>query len=622
MQKLFSLTPIDGFLKKRAAVFLAIIILIYPATAFPAQIATPPAMVEESAMALSQKTLERRYDVVVVTGDLLHDLTGKEISHLRLYSFTDGTLQPIPYQIDERDPKGEFIFTGGDLAGEDVDKGRFDVNDELIFICSHAGDRVPKNLWPQESAHGHEIQVSDPRNMTQKGWVYLFDFPESPPAPSSEDYLVYDPEKDRVEGKYYTVGYEKGYTLYTHLHYPKEYGGSGEDFIDRLKIRLDVELLNGLIHVRRKESDILCKIVGWKDGPIRVLRNTENSFRILFKIPTPSIFSVTEYYPHYFSVPMRFHVPFNLKWVMNKFVVSGFAMYAYADFKNSMAGASGFTNRNLKGDSLTGHTTAEEIQKKFDLTNLGYGYFAKEGVGNWFCRISFPDAFLQYFHLYLKDDLDAENPPEEDPGEIAGGAFAYSKSLQKSHGVPGGKGFTSEEWDAIRSGTFELSMDTYMAHPKMKKDEVSEWLAIRDHPLWVDVKSNGKKPELILGEKDPALTKAVIFDCKGRQIHLRDLFFHIGSARTTAWDYVLGYEIDEEKWYTVPIDQIKQMNFRIEEIDPITGLPSPLFITITKKDGSTLDLFNAKSASFSGQIAENKTISIWNPWIKRIELRD
>ncbi len=94
------------------------------------------------------------------------------------------------------------------------------------------------------------------------------------------------------------------------------------------------------------------------------------------------------------------------------------------------------------------------------------------------------------------------------------------------------------------------------------------------------------------------------------------------GQETTAWDYVLGYQIEEEKWYTVPIDQIKQMNFRIEEIDPITGLPSPLFITITKKDGTTLDLFNAKSASFSGQIAENKTISIWNPWIKSIELRD
>ncbi len=568
------------------------------------------------------KTLQRQYDIVTINGSLLSRLAGKDISHLRLYACSAGKLLPIPYQIDERDPAGEYVFTGGDLAGMDLDRGKLDANDELVFLCSQTGDQATQDLWPEGSTAGHEIIISDPRDAAQKGWAYLLYFPKDPPAPATEDYLSYDPVQDRIFCKYYTVGYKKGYTLYTDLIYPKEFGGSGKDIIDRLKIRLYVKLLSGLVRIKRTEDDIRCKVVGWKDGPIRVLRNTENYFRVLFNIPSPSLFAVTEYYPHYFTVPMRFSVPFNLKWVMNKFVVSGFAAYAYPDFHKSLVGAMGYTNRNLQGIHFTGQTSEETILEKYDLSNLGWGYFVKEGEGNWLCRIYFPDAFLQYFQFYMKDDLSSKNPPEDEPGEIAGGSFIYSASLQKAHGVPGGRGITPDLWDSIQSGTFELCMDTYIVPVTMPPDGVDEWLAIRDHPLWVDVSKDVTESDLIMGESDPRLTRAIIHDHKGRQIHLRDLFFHIGSSRTTAWDYVLGYQIEEGKWYTIPLKEVRQMDFRTEKIDPLTGLPNPLFISVIKKDKSIIDLFNAKSASFSGHIGEEETIFIWNTLIKRIELVD
>ncbi len=58
-----------------------------------------------------------------------------------------------------------------------------------------------------------------------------------------------------------------------------------------------------------------------------------------------------------------------------------------------------------------------------------------------------------------------------------------------------------------------------------------------------------KKAMVYRGEKDLSLTKAVIFDYKGRQIHLRDLFFHIGSARITAWcQSTFAYIYDLSLW--------------------------------------------------------------------------
>ena len=116
--------------------------------------------------------------------------------------------------------------------------------------------------------------------------------------------------------------------------------------------------------------------------------------------------------------------------------------------------------------------------------------------------------------------------------------------------------------------------------------------------------------------------KAVIFDRRGRQISLRDLFFHVGSPRTTGWSHVVGYQLGEEKWYKIPFEEVKRMDFRMEDLEPESGVTRPLFIKVTKKDGSIVDLFNAKTCSFAGHINQDEKIFLWNPVIERIELRD
>ncbi len=572
---------------------------------------------------LSPKTLERKFDCIVFTGDNLVFLLGKKISHLRLYAHVNGKFRPIAFQIDERGPDGEFIYTAGKTAGEDVDKGKFDENDELLFISGHAGNRVAGNLWPKGHDAGHEIVITDPQDPEKKSWAYIFSFPNAPPARSDEDYVDYDAENDRIIGKYYTVGYEKGYALFTDLIYPEESGGNGEDLLDRIKVRMDIQLLGGLVHIKRKESDVRSKIIGWKDGPIRVLRNVEMYFRVIFNIPSPSLFSVTEYYPHYFYVPMRFTVPFNLKYVMNAFVVKGFMGQFYGDFSRQLLGARGITYSNPEGILFSGHTTEEELRRKYDLNKIDGGCFSKEGVGAWCVRMAMPDMFLQYINIHIKDDLDYHNPPEDDPGELAGGALIYSESIKDEFGCPGCKGFSPDSWNTVQKGSFELCLDTFIAPPQTTLEEMKkDWWAIKDYPLDVAVSELGKETGLVLGEKDPKLIKAVIFDRKGRQISLRDIAFHVGSARTTGWDYVIGYHFDEDKWYTIPFSEIRQIDFRIEDYEPTTGLYRPLFINVTKKDGTRIDLFHCKPASFEGHTAEDKTFLMWNPMIERIELRD
>ncbi len=571
---------------------------------------------------LTPKALQRRYDVVVVTGDLFPEFLGKEISHLRLYAHTEGRLHPIAYQIDERDPEGKFISTGGPQAGEDIDEGRLDVNDELIFVCGHAGNRVDQKLWPQGSSIGHEIVVKNPLDPLKQAWAYLLYFPQNPPPPSEEDYVDYDPEHDRLVGKYYTIGYKKGYMLFTDIIYPEASGGNAEDILDRLKFRVDVHMLGGVVRLHRTEEDILCKVVGWVDGPVRVIRNTENSFRIVFNIPSPSLYATTEYYPNYFTVPMRISIPFNMKYVMNAFVIKGFHVIIVGDFLEHMTGMKARTPRDPEGFILTGNTTEEEARNKYHLSKLASAHLGQEGKGAWFVRLAFPEPFIQYFNIYFHDNMKEPNPPEDEPGEIAGGAFVYSDSLEKKYGAKDSRPFTAEVWNLFQAGTVELAIDTYIAPPALQWKETKEWYDIRDYPLEAYVTGETEEDDLVLGETDPELIKAVIFDRRGRKISLRDLFFHIGSLHCSAWEYILGFQIETKKWYKIPLDEIRQMDFRIEEIEPESGLRRPLYITVTKRDGSVIDLFNAKVAGFAGHIDQDQKFFLWNPLIERIELRD
>jgi len=58
-----------------------------------------------------QKTLIRKNDPLVVSGDLISLFHGVQNQHLRLFSHNGNQFSVIPFQIDERDPEGEFILT-------------------------------------------------------------------------------------------------------------------------------------------------------------------------------------------------------------------------------------------------------------------------------------------------------------------------------------------------------------------------------------------------------------------------------------------------------------------------------------------------------------------------------
>ncbi len=571
------------------------------------------------------KSLDRQFDPIVVQGNLLEYLHAFDIKKLRLFAWSaENRFEVIPFQVDERDPTGEYVFTGGRLAGEDYDKGLLDHNDELVFMASDTGRQAPEAIWVGKGHRGVEIVVTDPVDTSKKGWVYFIYFCETPPPLSEKDYVHYHPEEDVVQTEYYRLGYREKTPLYSDVSIPKEVGGSGEDFFDRIKVRINVKTFFNLVSISKTEEDFLAETVGWKDGPLRVLRDIETRFRILFNLSSPSLSSVSEYYCHYMYIPLKVTIPFNLKWVFNSFGISDWTWHFYGDLPG-MKGGAFYSNRNLQGETSTGHHPLKFMEENLDVTNIVWAFVTKEGVGTWFPRLVLPDILYQSFRLHIIDNEAYLDPPEDIPGLIGGGVEIRWK------------GVNEDLWFLLSRGTYELCVDSYFPRPGIRVEEVGEWLNIRDFPLWVDIArvwegmmvtmtpAGGQATGTRAVERDPAGAAdqgfcGLLTDVRGRQFSLDQIFYHVGSSRVTPRTFVLGETMADEKFHRPEFQEIRRIEHRLEEVDPVSGIIRPMFQKVIKRDGKILDLMSCKPCGFSGRLADGKKIFFWNTQILSVDL--
>jgi hypothetical protein len=572
----------------------------------------------------SSRHLDRRYDAIVVRGETLGAMQGESASKLVLFSFREGGFTAVPFQVDERGPDGEFVFPSGPLAGEDEDRGLLDYNDELVFLVRDAGSRAPEG--PAGTLKGvekwAEIRLRDPLALDREAWVYLCSFSGAPPPRSSADYIRYLPDSEQVLSAHYMLGYRKGMSLYTDLRYPDGRGGYGPDLMDRIKVRIQVKFLFNILRKKVTEDDFRADVVAWKDGPVRVLRNVQNYVRVLFNLSSASVFSVSEYYPWYMFTPLRITIPFDLKWVFNKFGISDWYWYFYGDLPG-LEGGTMYTNRNREGLPLTTEHPMKWYEERFDTKYLIWGYATREGVGTWFCNLIIPDSTYQFIQCYLHIDKNKNDPPEDVPGDLSGGALMNFKDVDRGL------------WEFMAPGTYGVGLETFFAPGGLRPEGVPEWRNIRGFPVLTEVTrgshTGAEKPGLRVSPApgvgvDPGLcrrgTPLVMTGIGGRKITLYDVRMHIGTMRATGWDYVIGQDLKTGEWYRIHLHDMKSMEHRLGPPDPVTGMEHPMVAEVIRKDGTVVDMMACGSCTLSGFLADGRKQGYTGSEVKTIEILD
>ncbi len=356
--------------------------------------------------------LDRPIDPVIIPGSQLHTFAGKPIASMRIYSVREGKLVPIPYQIDEKNEDDEYVLTSGPEKSKDEDKGLLDANDELVFMASDLGERMTSGDDLPEVLFRKELIIRDPVD-GKRAYAYLFLFGGTPPAPSPVDYVTYDPEADEGRTRTFSLGFDKKLkfaikTVRTRL----ADGSFSENSVDIMKIRMNAKVLG--FDLTRDQTDFSSKRGGWIDGPVRAIKYSGMSVRLVAFLQSPKLWNYTFFYPYALSYDFDVKTPFPIGKVTSKFSLIG-----GVDFMD-LRGAEIYSTGFPKPYVVTGVAGSKDLEA-VNAGGYSTGFVAVKHRDMYFLtRIITPKDVPLIPDIYLVDDPGLNDPPEYQPGAVPG----------------------------------------------------------------------------------------------------------------------------------------------------------------------------------------------------------
>lgn len=245
---------------------------------------------------------------VILTGDQLKYFNGKEIQNLRVFTFKNGHASIIPFQIDQFDSNGNWIWevaqkNGDTHDNEDPDnKKMFDHNDQLLFMTTDLGEKqLPLLQSVFRTKDVLQVQVNDPYSNETIGWVYIAYYTSKPPHLSSKRYMNYHHEQKKIQSPIYKMSYSNDF-----IAVMNQLSINGTEIIDRLKIRGKIKVgflfLGGNIEFNEEEVDGYP--AGYINGPIRTIKRVVTYVKLGAGIHSPSLNCDHLYYPNHAEIPI------------------------------------------------------------------------------------------------------------------------------------------------------------------------------------------------------------------------------------------------------------------------------------------------------------------------------
>jgi hypothetical protein len=435
--------------------------------------------VEEIEDILEKKTINRFYDPIEIRGEILTEFLGQQLSFLRLYSFSDGTMHQVPFQFDEWTSDGYMIVDIGPEANAELANGVLDGQDMLAFMARDAGDRVSKAFWPEGAKQGTEIEIIDPLS-GGLGWLYLLQFADQVPPVSfgNQDFLDYTDEVRMTGATYGVQGANrtwkgKVHKLLLHKHFwtKEEAGGDGKDFIDSLRFRFKARLAFGAIRIKFDEGGI---VGGWskmKSGPVRTIARQWLALTLPLGLKSPKFYGDAYCYDTMGLAGFQTDVPFNPRYVAANFTM----MFGHDMHDPHAYGMQWYNSNNPEGLLIDGLTSPMEAQ--YD--NSADAWRCVVGPNGWvILRSVWDESYRSQADIRVRysDDKEKRQPPEYCPGNLG---YVHSESVIKR----------------LKPNKYEFQVDCYIPYrfydpAGLRMDIIEELKNIQDNPIRIKVGSH------------------------------------------------------------------------------------------------------------------------------------
>ncbi|MDT8282910.1 MAG: hypothetical protein RQ982_08875 [Gammaproteobacteria bacterium] len=334
-----------------------------------------------ACLAVEPYSLTRSIDPVEISGFEIPDMTGMEISNLRIFMSRNGRIRPVPFQIDQKgsgndwiwdavydsgkvddrfyEEESEQIMEQDNLTHDDQDppgKSVFDNNDVIVFLAKDAGDKDRKSVMRLGADKLLELKITDPVNQTG-GWVYLAYFESDVPAKSDIRYMQYEPEKFRVSGPEHEFLYSPDHTM---ILDDFQLGGVSVFAGNRIRGEVTTGIGPITLDFEFSEKDIQGYSFGYINGPVRIVKRSVEHVRLGSGITSPGVNCDHFHYPWHAEIPVLISKRFPVQ------QASILATSIFREEKFSRAEVEGVKKTIFLGDhSIQGNLLTESIKAEW-----------------------------------------------------------------------------------------------------------------------------------------------------------------------------------------------------------------------------------------------------------------
>jgi len=410
----------------------------------------------------------RAPDIVRILGRDLPKLLGHEIPSIRLMAYRSGKWAPIPFQVDEKNDEGGFLFPYGQENDEERIDNKLARQDEVVFVARDVGCQGLPSVWPSGYTAGEEIEVVDPLT-EERGWCYVLSFPEPPPL-ALLDRVDYDPDYDRISSLYYITSYsrEKGKQNAVMESYivPEDAGGIGLNFFDSAKGWIRISLLFSLLKMNLQSDEFLSSVPAYIDGPIRVIIKKRTAIKLGLGLRSPSVDADLIYYPHFFNSALVIVIPFD-----PSVLTSSLYMTIGTDLNHHALGMLFWNSCNLEPVIVDGLMSPQEEAMDMSpdrwrvLSGVQGKYLAKAVYAG-----NFKLSNIKLNEGRYIDDISHRDPPEHEPGIY--GSYRWT-------------------WDITngKTGKYVVWIEAHYGGGIEGPEDVTDCMNVTDHPLRVRIGS-------------------------------------------------------------------------------------------------------------------------------------
>jgi hypothetical protein len=369
---------------------------------------------------------ERSWEPLILKGARLSQLIGSDISKLEVLAVHDGRLVPIPFQVDERDRDGRYALAHGPEPTKADNPGILDADDEVSMMISDLGPRLDAAAGPGLPYNALEIDLHDPLGGPER---YAYIAAVKNPVRTAKRYVLYDSKRDQIETDSYRLGFTNDFP--TDYAPQNRIGQGGPSIIDRFKVRVRAVVL-GIFPFHLNENDLNNNLLGWKAGPIRVIRRLSHSVRLILGIHSPEVTNVDLFYRNFGENPFKVYFP----WVP-RLLFGDIHVRLDLDFRDLSGYRLAYSGMNRPpiaiGDARAERQLEDDPPQVRWVAISGHGHLIIQTF------IPTPDLSLLKFRLYYHNSPLSPDAPESLDGESPGIGYIVSG------------------WENISSGTHRLT---------------------------------------------------------------------------------------------------------------------------------------------------------------------